>query len=78
MGKTPLRQAREREGLTRMDLARIAGLAEKTLQRAEAGEEVSVVTQNRIINALNRRTERLRDYDVADLFASDRVGHDLA
>jgi transcriptional regulator with XRE-family HTH domain len=60
-----LREAREKEGLTRAQLARESGVSEKTLQRAEEdGRKVKGTTRYKIINALNRRKDRLRKYDV--------------
>ena len=67
-----LRQVRESEGLSRPELARAAGLSDKTLQRAENGNAVSGVTRHKIVNALNRRTERLQKYDVSDLFPDEK------
>jgi transcriptional regulator with XRE-family HTH domain len=67
-----LREIREREGISRAALARATGLSEKTLQRAEAGELVSSVTQHRILNAFNKNSDRLRDYDLAELFPAEQ------
>jgi len=59
-----LRKAREREGLTLVQLAREAEISEKTLRRAEKnGERVKDTTRYKIINALNRREHRLKEYD---------------
>jgi transcriptional regulator with XRE-family HTH domain len=64
-----LRIAREEEGITRAQLARESGVSDKTLERAEKdGGKVKNTTRYRIVNALNRRGDRLREYDVQELF----------
>jgi transcriptional regulator with XRE-family HTH domain len=63
-----LRQVREREGLSRAELAQLSDLSERTIQRGENGANITNLTKNRILNALNRRPERLREYEFDDLF----------
>ena len=65
-----LREIREKEGLSRAELARLAHLSDKTLLRAESGGQISKPSQNAIVNALNRRDERLREYTVGRVFSS--------
>jgi transcriptional regulator with XRE-family HTH domain len=71
VGANRLREAREREGLSRAALARSAGLNDKTLQRAEAGDPVSSVTLNRIVKALNRLPDALEKYTIERLFGEE-------
>lgn len=66
-----LREVRESEGISRAALARSAGLVEKTVQRAEAGEPVSNVTRHKIVKALNRMPDKLRSYSVDDVFPTE-------
>jgi DNA-binding XRE family transcriptional regulator len=66
--QTKLRQVREREGLSRPALSRLASVSEKTIQRAEAGDDVMSITKHKLVNALNRREERLQDYEVEEVF----------
>jgi DNA-binding XRE family transcriptional regulator len=68
---TKLRQAREQEGLSRPELAREAEVADKTLQRAEAGEKLAPRTRHKILNGFNRRPTRLRTYEMKDLFPQE-------
>lgn len=63
-----LRHIREREGLSRAELSRLADVSERTLQRGENGQIVTGITKSRILNALNRREGRLKDYEMSDLF----------
>jgi DNA-binding XRE family transcriptional regulator len=66
-----LRDVRESEGLSRAALARVAGLNERTLKRIEDeddGYTPTAVTMNKLCNALNRRQERIRDYQLSDVF----------
>jgi transcriptional regulator with XRE-family HTH domain len=68
MGEIQLREVREHEGLSRAALGRAAGVSERTLQRAEAGEEVSTVTKHKIAKALNKLPDALDRYTVEGLF----------
>lgn len=70
-----LRRVREHEGLSRAELARLADVAERTLQRCESGQQVMGITKHKVLNALNRR-DGLRDYTLADLFESDGEPND--
>lgn len=66
-----LRRVREGEGLSRAALAREARLSERTLKRIEDGEqgyEPTPVTMNKLRNALNRRPDAGRKYELIDLF----------
>ncbi len=74
MRKTKLRSIREREGLSRATLARLADLSEKTLQRAEAGEPISEVTRNRILKALNALPNGLSTYVMKNVFPTPASG----
>lgn len=69
-----LRKIREAEGLTRSDLARRAQVSERTLQRIENEEsEPSPVTMNRIVKALNRTPNKLKEYQVNSVFGRKRI-----
>lgn len=65
---TKLRRAREREGQSRAALARLAGVSERTLRRAEDGEAISEVTKGKILKGFHKVPDRLRDYSYGDLF----------
>lgn len=65
-----LRNAREAEGVSRAELARRSGVSERTLQRAEAGDDLSTVTKHKIIKAFNKLPDGLRVYTISDLFRS--------
>ena len=67
---SPLRLAREQEGMSRAALARECGMAEKTLKRAEDGEGVSAVTRHKIVKGFNRLPDRLDSYTHDMLFPS--------
>jgi transcriptional regulator with XRE-family HTH domain len=66
--KTKLREVREREGLSRTELAGLAGAGERTIQRAEKGESISARMRSRILNGFNRHQRRLQEYKMDDLF----------
>jgi transcriptional regulator with XRE-family HTH domain len=66
-----LRDVREGEGLSRAALAREARLNERTLKRIEDEEDghtPTPATMNKLCNALNRRQERIREYQLSDVF----------
>jgi predicted transcriptional regulator len=66
-----LHQYREELGLSKVDLARLAELSDKTIARIEKKKEVfRSITYRRIFNALNkvRRKEGLSELDFEQLF----------
>jgi DNA-binding transcriptional regulator YiaG len=63
-----IREIREGEGWSRAAHARAAGVSERTIKRAEDGASVSSPIQHRLLNALNKKPDRLQDYSMADLF----------
>ena len=65
-----LRGVREQEGVTRAELARLAGISVRTVQRAEEGQAISLVTKSRILKALNRVQDRAMDYALDYIFGS--------
>ena len=67
-----LRDTREGLGLSRPDFARRAGLSDKTVERAEAGENVSNVTKNRIVNAF-KSLDKDQAFTLADFFPEPAV-----
>ena len=66
-------QHREALGLTKVELARMAKLSDKTIARVERSEKgFRAVTYHRILNALNRerRTQGQVELKYDDLFAA--------
>jgi transcriptional regulator with XRE-family HTH domain len=50
-----LRKVRERNGLTKTELAAASGISVRTVDRAECGVSITIVTWNKILNGLNSR-----------------------
>lgn len=67
-----VQEVRESEGLSRAALARSAGMADRTLQRMESGAQVAEATKGKLVKALNRLPDKLRDYTVDYLFSNER------
>lgn len=62
-------QARRREAVSRAHLARLAGIAEKTLKRVEeAARNVAPRTKDKILKAFNSLSDKQRSYTFEDLF----------
>lgn len=68
-----VREVRESEGLSRAALALQAGLADRTLKRLESGAPVAGATKGKVLKALNRLPDRLRNYKAEDVFPSDSL-----
>jgi DNA-binding XRE family transcriptional regulator len=66
-----LKRIRIKEGINRSDLARKAEVADKTVQRVEAGKESQAVTLYKILNGLNtlrNKDKRGSDYSFREVF----------
>jgi len=77
IGSNSVKNLRFELGLSRVDLAKLSGLSEKTVDRIELGNQSSRETTNRkIFNALNkaRAKEGLPTLAYEDLFPASRTG----
>lgn len=63
-----LREIREREGLSRAALARLAELSDRTVQRIEDGGDAAPATVGKLLKGLNRAPNRLQAYSQDDVF----------
>ena len=76
-GSNSVKSLRFELGLSRVELAKLSGLSEKTVDRIELGNQSSRETTNRkIFNALNkaRAKEGLPTLAYEDLFPTNRMG----
>jgi len=81
-GSTPrppnnLKQFRIEEGVDRSDLARTADVADKTVERVEAGRESRMTTLYKILNGLNalrNQNRRAVDYSFQEVFPNHAGG----
>jgi DNA-binding XRE family transcriptional regulator len=71
MARNNLKIIREMEGLTKVTLAILANLSTKTISRIEEGRHCPPVTQGKIVKALNRVPDKLRDYSLEDIFPTE-------
>ena len=70
--KTKLQPIREAEGLNRTQLAILADVSTRTIARIERREgNVTEVMKHKILNALNRRENRLREDSYEDLYDNE-------
>jgi DNA-binding transcriptional regulator YiaG len=74
MNANHVREVREKEGWSRAAHARAAGVSDRTIKRAEEGARVSSPIQHRLLNALNKKPDRLQDYVMRDLFPDEEGG----
>ena len=57
------------EGLTKAELARLAGISSSTIRDGEReNRELSEVTKHKIVRALNKRCSRDKPYSVEEVF----------
>ncbi|MFX1487470.1 MAG: helix-turn-helix transcriptional regulator [Promethearchaeota archaeon] len=64
-----LREVREREGLTLIELDRLSGVSEKTIRYIENGKKPGKrVTKQKIINGLNSNPRNKKKIKYEDIF----------
>ena len=67
--KNRVQESRKFEAISRAELARIAGLAERTIKRLEDGKNnTSQLTKDKIVKAFNGLEGKQRDYTHTYLF----------
>ena len=67
--KTKLQSLREKEGLNRTELARLADVSARTIARMERDEgNVTIEMKNKVLKGLNILDNKLREYKYSDLF----------
>jgi predicted transcriptional regulator len=67
-----LREIRRMEGLRVTELALLAKVSTKSIERVEERKRrVSPITKSKIIKGLNKNPEKLRDYKYRDVFPYD-------
>jgi DNA-binding XRE family transcriptional regulator len=67
-----LEEIRTKEGLSQSELARFANLSPRTISRVENGKRnVAPTTKGRIIKGLNKNPEKLKEYELEEVFPKD-------
>ncbi len=67
-----MRRVRTLEGLKITELAELAEVSSKTIQALEyRSRRVALETKHKILNALNRRSTRRREYIFKDVFPNE-------
>lgn len=72
MNNIKVADIRKNKGLTQENLADLSGLTVRTIQRLEAGKEVSLTTLNNVANALGVKVIELFD-DFSDVEVTNLV-----
>lgn len=68
-----LQRLRESAGLSRAELARAAQVSDRTVKRAEDGEELRTATRYKIIRGLSELSKRDSPYELDDVFPEAEV-----
>jgi transcriptional regulator with XRE-family HTH domain len=63
-----LQRLRQSEGLSRAQLAREAGVSDRTIKRGEDGAKLRTETRYRIVRGLNSLSEHEPPYEIDDVF----------
>jgi transcriptional regulator with XRE-family HTH domain len=67
-----LRRIREKEGLRVTELAALAKVSTKTIDRIEERKKpVSHITKSKVVKALNKNEDKLQLYKYVDVFPND-------
>lgn len=72
-GGNRLRKVRLAEGLSKAELARLAGISAQTITNIEnSNHSARPETKHKIVNGLNRNPDKIKTYAVEDVFPDYR------